>query len=209
MLRGSTACPTCEEFNRQRYARPGTPQEDLSITQCPGKNRPAHWVMQKAIGVNGFCVQCEPPPAPRPPDPPRVREVPSGPHFYAQLNAEDPGMREQLSEPRESLRAHSAERLEAKERWAQQLAAMKEHARVVREQIEAQEEARRRERSPAEKWLLEEFRVGKGEVDAGPTIERAREAGITEKQLRTARENLDVRTFRPAYKGGWRWILSD
>jgi hypothetical protein len=98
--------------------------------------------------------------------------------------------------------------LAAREAWAHRKAAVIEHAKAVRTQIEAAEASRHREPTPDERWLLDELRCGGGEVEAAPTIARARAAGITAKRLRTARECL-ARTVKRGWKSGWRWVLLD
>jgi|GEM_PF-4548873 len=64
------SCASCEAHDRGRYARPrrtGEPQQNLSIARCPGLSAgQAHLVLARAIGPNGLCRRCGPPPTPEP-----------------------------------------------------------------------------------------------------------------------------------------------
>ena len=54
-------------------------------------------------------------------------------------------------------------------------------------------------------WLADYLRTGPAK--AKEVQREAREAGISEKALRTARERLDIKPTKSGFSGGWRWKL--
>jgi putative DNA primase/helicase len=59
--------------------------------------------------------------------------------------------------------------------------------------------------SEAVDWLLEHLTAGPSR--AGDVLREARNAGISEKSVRTARERLGVKPTRAGFAGGWVWAL--
>lgn len=82
--------------------------------------------------------------------------------------------------------------------WGEAITA---HARDILAECEAQPDEERTATDEAEEWLLEVLRPGPS--SAGEIQKQARQAGISEKALRRARERLGIKPRKRDFAGGW------
>lgn len=78
----------------------------------------------------------------------------------------------------------------------------------ARELLASAEETQSSERSAtdeAKSWLIE--LLATGPIKASEAQQEARQAGIADKPLRTARERLHIKPYRREFSGGWWWAL--
>jgi putative DNA primase/helicase len=78
----------------------------------------------------------------------------------------------------------------------------------ARELLASAENAESNERSAtdeAQSWLIEVLSTGP--MKASEVQKQARQAGIGDKPLRTARERLGIKPYRREFSGGWWWSL--
>jgi len=72
-------------------------------------------------------------------------------------------------------------------------------------EAEAEEATERSATDEAESWLIEVLSAGP--TKAAEVQKQARQAGIADKPLRTARSRLGIKPYRREFTGGWWWQL--
>ena len=78
-------------------------------------------------------------------------------------------------------------------------------ARELLASAEAEESTECSATDEAQSWLIE--LLSAGPMKASEVQKEARQAGIADKPLRTARERLRIKPYRREFSGGWWWTL--
>jgi putative DNA primase/helicase len=78
-------------------------------------------------------------------------------------------------------------------------------ARELLASAESEEPDERSATAEAQSWLIEVLSASP--MKAADVQKEARQAGIADKPLRTARERLQIRPYRREFSGGWWWTL--
>ena len=78
-------------------------------------------------------------------------------------------------------------------------------ARELLASAESEESNERSATDEAQSWLIEV--LGPGPMKASDVQKEARQAGIADKPLRSARERLQIKPYRREFTGGWWWTL--
>ena len=78
-------------------------------------------------------------------------------------------------------------------------------ARELLASVEDAESSERSATDEAQSWLIE--LLAAGPIKASDAQKEARQAGIADKPLRTARERLRIKPYRREFSGGWWWTL--